>query len=468
MQVFLQRRSSWVDSASLKSFTARCDQVNLQSGDGQTISLPVSLLVAGSPFLLSLLPPPCLCCTNTTTISLPSTRGFSLKLLAQVFSAGETEQLPGEIINSSLEELQEVLELLETGIVLRTSYTALDSLQVATVESFTVSGAAAVTVNDEFEISESRSDLIGEQDVWELNPDSSKERDGVPSDRGSFSELNFQEASMDFKVKLKKRLVSQWQTRKNYQDLLKIQSKSKKKEYRCLNCSFCDRNFKKIKSLMNHVKERHSNKGSVEKNHCCQKCELNYSSLHNLERHIHLKHGGRMKENEGPIDEGLEYQHDSSIPTANSDELDKNRGFQCTDCGRSYFTEKGLQKHKNKRHNKEQQNNLLRCPSCGLRFLDDSSMKKHSKKHINTANDSEEQQDLGFRCSECHESFKSKKGVAIHIKRVHERVIFACGVCDKIALYKSRIYEHCKVFSHSKGLIYEIRDREKDETDGLI
>eukprot|EP00092_Neocalanus_flemingeri_P090715 GFUD01114903.1.p1 GENE.GFUD01114903.1~~GFUD01114903.1.p1 ORF type:complete len:388 (+),score=44.06 GFUD01114903.1:70-1233(+) len=382
MEVFLQRRSSWVDSASFKSFTARSGKVNLQSGDGQTIHLPVSLFVSASPFLLSLLLPTCPCYSNTTTISLPSTRGFILKLLAQIFSGGETEKLPGKIIKSCLSELQEVLELLETGIILKVSYTrAPESLKVSTVESFTVS-EATVAIKEEFEISDSASHLMGV--------------------------LDFKEASMDLKVKLKRKCA----TRKNYRDWINGDSKLRNKEDRCIKCSFCDRNFKKLKSLKNHVVERHGKKGLGEENHHCLKCDLNYSSIRHLERHIRLKHGEQMQEH---IKEGGEF---------------------------------------------------LRCPYCRIRFLNNSSMMKHiSRQH---EDDCEGLKDLKFKCSECNETFSRKDTLAIHIKRVHEGLIYACGVCDNIKLYKTDILKHCNASSHSKGLIYEIRDSQEDETYGRI
>eukprot|EP00092_Neocalanus_flemingeri_P020108 GFUD01021769.1.p1 GENE.GFUD01021769.1~~GFUD01021769.1.p1 ORF type:complete len:412 (-),score=51.02 GFUD01021769.1:95-1330(-) len=408
MEVFLQRRSSWVDSASFKSFTARSGEVNLQSGDGQTIHLPVSLFVSASPFLLSLLLPTCPCYSNTTTISLPSTRGFILKLLAQIFSGGETEKLPGEIIKSCLLELQEVLELLETGIILKVSYTrAPESLKVSTVESFTVR-EATVAIKEEFEISDSASHLMGVLDDWEVSPQSSKDCDSTPVDLRSFSGSDFKEASMDLKVKLKRKCA----TRKNYRDWINGDSKLRNKEDRCIKCSFCDRNFKKLKSLKNHVVERHGKKGLGEENHHCLKCDLNYSSIRHLERHIRLKHGEQMQEH---IKEGGEF---------------------------------------------------LRCPYCRIRFFNNSSMMKHiSRKH---EDDCEGLKDLKFKCSECNETFRRKDTLAIHIKRVHEGLIYACGVCDNIKLYKTDILKHCNASSHSKGLIYKIRDSQGDETDGRI
>jgi len=178
-------------------------KVNLQSGDGQTISLPVSHLLAASPFLQTLLPPPCQCNT-TTTISLPSTRGDSLKLLAQIFSKGETEHLAGGVIESSLEELQEALELLETGIVLKLSYIrTAETLQVGIVEKIEDSETAVAT-KEVFETSESPF-LIKVDDDCE-DEDSLILQSSVKRECASDGE--FQEPLRDSKVNLNRTLTN--------------------------------------------------------------------------------------------------------------------------------------------------------------------------------------------------------------------------------------------------------------------
>jgi len=204
-------------------------KVNLQSGDGQTISLPVSHLLAASPFLQTLLPPPCQCNT-TTTISLPSTRGDSLKLLAQIFSKGETEHLAGGVIESSLEELQEALELLETGIVLKLSYIrTAETLQVGIVEKIEDSETAVAT-KEVFETSESPF-LIKVDDDCE-DEDSVILQSSVK--RECASDGDFQEPLRDSKVDLNRTVRksgSQLQNSEKCQDLTKsVERRSKDAE----------------------------------------------------------------------------------------------------------------------------------------------------------------------------------------------------------------------------------------------
>ena len=202
-------------------------KVNLQSGDGQTISLPVSLLLAASPFLQTLLPPPCQCNT-TTTISLPSTRGDSLKLLAQIFSKGETEHLAGGVIESSLEELQQALELLETGIVLKLSYMrTVETLQVRIVEKNEDSETAVATIKE-------KSPFISRvEDEDSINLQSSVKRDCA-------SDIDFQEPLRDSKVNLKRKSVSPFQEREQCQDLSRsVEKKSKDEEENNLPAAVC-------------------------------------------------------------------------------------------------------------------------------------------------------------------------------------------------------------------------------------
>ena len=50
-----------------------------------------------------------------------------------------------------------------------------------------------------------------------------------------------------------------------------------------------------------------------------------------------------------------------------------------------------------------------------------------------------------------------RKILKCHIKRVHEGVVYACGVCHKIVSQKYTMYAHCKAFCHDNKLIYEIQ-----------
>merc|ERR1712202_41671 len=65
---------------------------------------------------------------------------------------------------------------------------------------------------------------------------------------------------------------------------------------------------------------------------------------------------------------------------------------------------------------------------------------------------------MRFRCSKCKSTFTRRSGLNLHIKRVHERIVFACGVCHKVS-GKTKVYKHCKEFCHDTSLIYEIKDR---------
>ena len=111
MKINLQKKAQWLDDVPLLKISSR-DCVNLRSGDGVSMSIPVSFLAASSDFVSSLLNSDSSCSNTNTVIHMPSVSGFSLKLFSQILRVGETEELSGEDIESCLENVEVVLELL--------------------------------------------------------------------------------------------------------------------------------------------------------------------------------------------------------------------------------------------------------------------------------------------------------------------------------------------------------------------
>ena len=111
MIVSLQSKSLWIETDVQN--VAFCAKVNLISGDGVSVYLPLSLLVASSDFMRSLLLSSCITCGGVTRVSLPSVTGETLNLASQILQYGETEQMNKrkDIVTNS-GSVAELLELL--------------------------------------------------------------------------------------------------------------------------------------------------------------------------------------------------------------------------------------------------------------------------------------------------------------------------------------------------------------------
>ena len=138
MKINIQSKSPWLENAPLHQKISSCDHVKLISEDGVSLSFPVFFLAASSEYLHSILPANCSsCCSNTNTVSVS---GLSLKLFSQILHEGETEQLSADDIESCLENVESVLELLRFKVKLVTKLSckrASDQIRVVSTESLT-------------------------------------------------------------------------------------------------------------------------------------------------------------------------------------------------------------------------------------------------------------------------------------------------------------------------------------------
>ena len=106
MNFFLQTKNLWIQNGIQNS--AFCPKVNLVSGDGVSISIPVSILAASSEFLRSLRLPYNMF-GGVPSITLPSVTGDTLLLASQIFLNGESEKMTQEAIRINLVSLEKLL-----------------------------------------------------------------------------------------------------------------------------------------------------------------------------------------------------------------------------------------------------------------------------------------------------------------------------------------------------------------------
>jgi len=204
MQIFLQNRSVWLDNMSRQDLSkpVKTDMLNLLSGDSQVVSLPAGLLIAVSPFLKSVLTPSCPCSSVVTTISLPSIRGVALKLLTQVLVGGTTKPLANESLKTVVEEVQDALDILQTGIVLKLSFAGkilhrsdqAPEVDIDIKEDLGSDSVVAIETSD--------SDTSGKSCLVSDTFNSSETSTSQASQTGFSTDFSFKEQQRDFKCNL--------------------------------------------------------------------------------------------------------------------------------------------------------------------------------------------------------------------------------------------------------------------------
>ncbi|XP_029461277.1 zinc finger E-box-binding homeobox 2 isoform X1 [Rhinatrema bivittatum] len=125
-----------------------------------------------------------------------------------------------------------------------------------------------------------------------------------------------------------------------------------------LTCPYCDRGYKRLTSLKEHIKYRHEKN---EENFACPLCSYTFAYRTQLERHMVTHKPGRD-------------QHQMLTQGAG------NRKFKCTECGKAFKYKHHLKEHL-RIHSGEKP---YECPNCKKRFSHSGSYSSHisSKKCI--------------------------------------------------------------------------------------
>ena len=172
------------------------------------------------------------------------------------------------------------------------------------------------------------------------------------------------------------------------------------------------------------------------------KCfHCNYSSVRkfNLDRHKLCKHPNET-DNIPNVNIPI-----ISIPIENnSEDIIKNKKFNCSKCNKSYNTTKFLNEHEDKCKGLS----ILACPKCMKVFKYQQGKSKHMKTNNCKAKidiDIEKDNNKKFNCSKCYKFYNTTKFLNNHEATCKGLSILTCPKCLKVFKHHSSKSKHIKI-----------------------
>ncbi|KAM7349684.1 uncharacterized protein ACRADG_008529 [Cochliomyia hominivorax] len=214
--------------------------------------------------------------------------------------------------------------------------------------------------------------------------------------------------------------------------------KSKTSEFDSLPCTICQRQFKSVKSLTEHITRQHP---EMEK-HKCDQCDKTFVL------HAHLvEHLNRHKGNRSLV--CLVCEKEFGYMSTLKEHMRTHSGespFLCPQCGKTFRSASNLRQHI-ERHSGLKK---YQCPECPGRFNCSSDLKKHISTHSNArphvcdicgsrftrAYALKKHKELHsgkrpFKCDQCHMTFAIVYHLRRHIRTHTGEKPFKCKYCER-------------------------------------
>ena len=227
------------------------------------------------------------------------------------------------------------------------------------------------------------------------------------------------------------------------QDKINQTDQESKNEYQC---DQCPKSFKVEKSLKIHVRSVHE--GIL---FHCEQCSSKYPRKQELKAHIQQEH------------EGLT--------------------FLCTLCGKSLSNSKSLKIHM-ERH--ESVRVTYKCEQCGKILHSKRSLERHTKcthegiyykelmKNTKPFRNPPkkkvkiEPEDQGpFQCHKCPKTFKLPRSLKIHIRSIHEGLLFHCEQCPATFSTKGHLNQHMKAAHEGRSFLCNLCGKSLSNSNSL-
>ncbi|XP_076097368.1 uncharacterized protein LOC143067753 [Mytilus galloprovincialis] len=215
-----------------------------------------------------------------------------------------------------------------------------------------------------------------------------------------------------------------------------------------VKCFKCNKIYKNVQSLKNHIKAVHSVIGQP---FACHLCAAKFKWSTTLKQHIEEIHEGKMK--------AVCKHCGKKFPRQNLlnrhmriHGVDQSKRLCCKHCGRGFWYEHNLQRHVKIIHGPHEEN--FHCSYCGKGFNMKSAMVTHVQQvHFNI---------FPYRCIDCNVGFKRSKLYRLHMMKEHavvdcnalktnvrhfkygktEEDLFYCSHCSLSFCYKTKMVEH--------------------------
>jgi len=182
-----------------------------------------------------------------------------------------------------------------------------------------------------------------------------------------------------------------------------------------LDCAYCHRKLKDLKSLRGHLRTH-----TGETPYPCKECDKAFKTSTARKLHITTIHN-KVEE-----------------------------AYACTHCTKKFHIKGKLTRHLRVH---EENPRKFPCPICNKLFTERHSIKGHMIIHTGTG-------EKNFKCDECGVSFISQNGVSAHKRQIHgPRQIYNCDTCEKSYGSKSGLTRHQETHLEQK-FTCEICDKE--------
>ena len=348
-RITLSTEKAWLDSVPLShmSFsTILSEQVTLVSGDGFSVPIPASFLLASSKLLRDIYLPD----TGGQDIFLPSVMGETLLLAVELLRSGTTGVIVGvEKTGQKFKEVQGVMDLLQTGVNVslktanpRAVWKVENSIHATTDSSLQITQVCSKFGDDQEENSPPLIELAGNKPIISI----------IQYPKVNLQRLSKSILGMDQKVKEVHRNNNSDHAIPPFhipcQLCPKIFTKKSnlRKHLRIIHsettysCPDCDLRFIHHRNMKKHRKVVHN--GVC---YQCTQCECNFRSKYNLNRHTRKKHEVKTKLS-------------SPVPPPPARSLD----IQCLTCDKSFGSRNNMMRHYNVIH----EGMRFTCEDCGF------------------------------------------------------------------------------------------------------
>ena len=198
-------------------------------------------------------------------------------------------------------------------------------------------------------------------------------------------------------------------------------------------CEHCSMDLNCAGLLRRHVSEMHAD--LVQTSFKCEDCGKLYDSKKKWKTHVRIMH--RNVEPCGVCGKEFPQQH---LKYHIMQVHEKQRNFECGQCGKFYALKKQYLQHIKHVHEKEKYHHHV-CETCGKAFVNNTQLENHMLTHTGERN---------HHCDKCPKRFYTQQHLINHIKNIHDdsKESTTCDLCDAQFENRQKLNYH-KTFMHS-------------------